>query len=42
MERKMLPLHLKVTDFPSGMSPNLTSILAKASTSAEALIELMK
>lgn len=35
-----LPRHLKVTFLPSGMSANLTSILARASTSADALIEL--
>lgn len=35
-----LPRHLKVTLLPSGMSPSLTSILASARTSADALIEL--
>lgn len=33
------PLHLKVTDLPSGMSESLISILAKASTSAAADME---
>lgn len=36
------PLHLNVTDFPSGMSASLTSILAKAKTSAEAAMDLIK
>lgn len=35
------PRHLNVTDLPSAMSESLISILAKAKTSAEALIELM-
>lgn len=33
------PLHLKVKLFPSGISESLTSILANAKTSAEALID---
>lgn len=35
------PLHLKVTDFPSGISASLISIFAKANTSAVALILVM-
>lgn len=35
-----LPRHLKVTLFPSGMSASLISILARAKTSADALILL--
>lgn len=34
-----LPRHLKVTDFPSGISASLISILANASTSAAAAME---
>lgn len=33
------PRHLKVTDFPSGISCSLISILAKAKTSAAAAID---
>lgn len=35
---KGFPLHLKVTFLPSGISPSFISILANASTSAEALM----
>lgn len=35
-----LPRHLNVTDLPSAISSNLISILAKANTSADALIDV--
>jgi len=36
--KRGFPLHLKVTLFPSGISESLISILARAKTSAEALM----